>query len=481
MANRETEVVVAPVEVRSPGHHRRHRTMKHVLSVALIAALAAPNTSAHPPDVDAEIAALDALIEKVGENPHTAGSVLWLLEEAERQTLALARAGLLAQQAGAPIPEGERPAPNPERAAELLGAIVDTEREVKEAEREAASAGGLSKAVALLTVATGKLTTAQLRLAWYEARFGLPLSLPPMGPADGDPDALATAPPSTPEPPPKWADPAHPEIDYSEEPFQSRRWLADRFAGWWAIRESTSPIDDSREVYATNLSAARWSEHTLIARCSERRLELIYQPDAFLIAEDGAEDTFRVIARIDDASARNERWNGSTNNKAVFHPHPRQVLQELIVADRLFLRVHERRERHDATFTLAGAGTALSEVAAACGHTLITRAQHAGDEGRTPEPPAPKTAERLEYVGKIKETIERNWLRPPGNPTGLKCVVRVSQIPGGEVVQVEIRTSSGNVAFDRSVEDAVLRASPLPVPKDPALFDRYIVITFEPD
>ena len=48
--------------------------MKHVLSVALIAALAAPNTSAHPPDVDAEIA---ALIDEAGENPHAAGSVLW--------------------------------------------------------------------------------------------------------------------------------------------------------------------------------------------------------------------------------------------------------------------------------------------------------------------------------------------------------------------------------------------------------------------
>ena len=48
-------------------------------------------------------------------------------------------------------------------------------------------------------------------------------------------------------------------------------------------------------------------------------------------------------------------------------------------------------------------------------------------------------------------------------------------------MQAEIRTSSGNVAFDRSVEDAVLRASPLPAPKDPALFDRHIVITFEPE
>lgn len=89
-------------------------------------------------------------------------------------------------------------------------------------------------------------------------------------------------------------------------------------------------------------------------------------------------------------------------------------------------------------------------------------------------------AGRIEYIAQIKDKVERNWLRPPGTAPRLRCVVRVSQIPGGDVVQVEIRQSSGNTAFDRSVEEAVLRSSPLPVPKDPSLFDRTIVITFEP-
>ena len=74
---------------------------------------------------------------------------------------------------------------------------------------------------------------------------------------------------------------------------------------------------------------------------------------------------------------------------------------------------------------------------------------------------------RTEYLGQIKDRIERNWLRPPGTASGLQCIARISQIPGGEVVQVEILTSSGNRIFDRSVEEAVFHASPLPVPKDP--------------
>ena len=90
-------------------------------------------------------------------------------------------------------------------------------------------------------------------------------------------------------------------------------------------------------------------------------------------------------------------------------------------------------------------------------------------------------AGRTEYIAQIKDKIERNWQRPPGSAAGLKCVLRVSQIPGGDVVGAEILTGSGDVAFDRSVVNAVLSSSPLPVPKDPSLFDRHIEITFDPE
>ena len=86
---------------------------------------------------------------------------------------------------------------------------------------------------------------------------------------------------------------------------------------------------------------------------------------------------------------------------------------------------------------------------------------------------------RAEYIARIKGKIERNWVRPPGTAAGLECEIRVVQMANGEVVQVEIHTSSGNVAFDRSVEEAVLRASPLPLPRDRAAFDSEIVLAIE--
>jgi len=78
-----------------------------------------------------------------------------------------------------------------------------------------------------------------------------------------------------------------------------------------------------------------------------------------------------------------------------------------------------------------------------------------------------------EYIGYIQERIQRSWLRPPGSAEGLSCVVQVSLIPGGEVARVQIVQSSGDPVFDRSVETAVYKASPLPLPPDAALFKNF--------
>jgi colicin import membrane protein len=85
-----------------------------------------------------------------------------------------------------------------------------------------------------------------------------------------------------------------------------------------------------------------------------------------------------------------------------------------------------------------------------------------------------------EYIGAIQSSVARNWRRPTGVPPGLTCTVNVVQAANGQVLHVEIAQSSGNVAFDRSVEQAVLAASPLPPPRQKAVFDREIVFLFNP-
>jgi colicin import membrane protein len=81
----------------------------------------------------------------------------------------------------------------------------------------------------------------------------------------------------------------------------------------------------------------------------------------------------------------------------------------------------------------------------------------------------------------IAARINRAWLRPPTAKAGIDCMLNVTQVPGGEVTQVSIGQCNGDQAVRESIEAAVYRASPLPPPPDPALFDRSLKIEFKPD
>jgi colicin import membrane protein len=83
-----------------------------------------------------------------------------------------------------------------------------------------------------------------------------------------------------------------------------------------------------------------------------------------------------------------------------------------------------------------------------------------------------------EYIPYIQQKVQRNWLRPAGSPAGLSCLVQVRLIPGGEVASVQVIRSSGDPLFDDSVEKAVLKASPLPLPTDASLFNHFREINF---
>ena len=80
------------------------------------------------------------------------------------------------------------------------------------------------------------------------------------------------------------------------------------------------------------------------------------------------------------------------------------------------------------------------------------------------------------YMAQIRQKIERNWSAPASAGAELECSVRVRQVPGGEVVGVNILNCNGDDAVKRSVEAAIYRSSPLPEPSDPNLFDRNILL-----
>ncbi len=84
------------------------------------------------------------------------------------------------------------------------------------------------------------------------------------------------------------------------------------------------------------------------------------------------------------------------------------------------------------------------------------------------------------WIGQIQARVQRAWLRPPTARAGIECIVYVTQVPGGEVTNVRVGTCNGDQAVRDSIEAAVYRASPLPPPPDPALFERNLELTFKP-
>lgn len=87
-----------------------------------------------------------------------------------------------------------------------------------------------------------------------------------------------------------------------------------------------------------------------------------------------------------------------------------------------------------------------------------------------------------EYAGKIRAKIRSRIVMPPGVPDDARAVFEVTVLPGGRVLNVRLKKSSNNPAYDDAVERAIYKAEPLPLPADAALFNRFreMELSFRP-
>jgi colicin import membrane protein len=94
---------------------------------------------------------------------------------------------------------------------------------------------------------------------------------------------------------------------------------------------------------------------------------------------------------------------------------------------------------------------------------------------------ARSSTEEVAWLALIRDRVTRAWIRPPSARAGVNCEVHVTQVPGGVVTGVQIGSCNGDAAVRESIEAAVYRASPLPTPTNPDLFDRNLKFSFHPD
>ena len=101
--------------------------------------------------------------------------------------------------------------------------------------------------------------------------------------------------------------------------------------------------------------------------------------------------------------------------------------------------------------------------------------QRAGSEGED-------DSLRARYVFALQQSVTSNWLRPDSAAPGLRCTVRIAQIPGGQVLSASVvPPCNGDDLTRRSLEAAVLRAQPLPYQGYEKVFERSIDFVFHYD
>lgn len=76
------------------------------------------------------------------------------------------------------------------------------------------------------------------------------------------------------------------------------------------------------------------------------------------------------------------------------------------------------------------------------------------------------------YNARILQAIREQWILPEAYSGEIHCQLLISLKSDGSVLNVQLIKSSGSEAFDRSATTAVYKASPLPVPKEPDIFNQ---------
>jgi colicin import membrane protein len=90
------------------------------------------------------------------------------------------------------------------------------------------------------------------------------------------------------------------------------------------------------------------------------------------------------------------------------------------------------------------------------------------------------------YRQLIQQRLSENWSRPPSARLGMETLIRIRLVPTGRVVGVTVLKSSGDSAFDRSVEQAALKAEQFVELQgmSPVLFEskfRQVDVAFSPE
>ena len=201
----------------------------------------------------------------------------------------------------------------------------------------------------------------------------------------------------------------------------------------------------------------------------EREAEQQRVEEARLEAERVRLEEARIAAETEEqqrreAEAEQRRLAEERRLEEERQAEQRRLEEERLEQER---RLAEERRRQEAQEQALMEALAAEEAARQAEQEAIAEARRTGEFDR--------------YIRRIQAAIQNAWIPPASARPGLECVIYVTQIPSGDVTSARIGECNGDEAVRRSIEVAVLRASPLPTPGIAALFDRNLEVTFRPE
>jgi TonB family protein len=77
-----------------------------------------------------------------------------------------------------------------------------------------------------------------------------------------------------------------------------------------------------------------------------------------------------------------------------------------------------------------------------------------------------------EYLALLQQVIRNNWRAPKSNDLSIKVTVFFQIAPNGKLQRIRVETPSGNMMFDRSAYEAIMKSNPLPALPDDFTSDK---------
>ena len=87
---------------------------------------------------------------------------------------------------------------------------------------------------------------------------------------------------------------------------------------------------------------------------------------------------------------------------------------------------------------------------------------------------------RVGYIAMITAHVQQKWREPQNVKPGDVARVYIKQAQTGYILDVKLRSCNGSPAFCQSVERAVWKSDPLPIPENIDLLEREIEFIFKP-